>query len=194
MFEHFEAYITAKASFTKDELKLIRSQSTEKKIRRRQIQLHEGEVCRHKIFVAKGLLRTYCTKDDGTEYTMRFSPENWWTTDHESFSNQTPAKCNIEALEDTDAILWTRESFGALLAAIPTLKSVTDKIMSGVIDASQKRILMHISYTAEEKYQEFVNDFPDVFGRVPLHMVASYLGVSRETLTRIRQTQFKRQL
>jgi hypothetical protein len=61
------------------------------------------------------------------------------------------------------------------------------------LDASVERIMMNISYTAEEKYENFINSFPDIFRRVPLHMVASYLGVSRETLTRVRQARFRQQ-
>ena len=187
MFKHFEKYITEKAALTKDELQLARSLSTERKLRKRQLLLHEGEVCRYKAFVTKGLLRTYSIKNDGTEHIMRFSPENWWTVDPESFNSQAPSKYNIEALEDTDLILWTRESFMELCTAVPAFKSFSEKLISSAIDASQNRVLMHISYTAEEKYREFISSFPDVFGRVPLHMVASYLGVSRETLSRIRR-------
>lgn len=193
MFENFETYITSHVDLTKDELKQIRSLSTVKKLRRRQLLLHEGEICRHKIFVSKGLLRTYRLKDDGAEYIMRFASENCWSIDHESYNNQTPTKYNIEALEDSEVILWTQKNTDEMLASIPAFKSFSEKIKANSLDASQNRILMNISYTAEEKYQEFINSFPDIFRRVPLHMVASYLGVSRETLSRIRHAQLKRQ-
>jgi CRP-like cAMP-binding protein len=191
MFEIFETYIRSKANFTKDELRQMRSLSTVKKIRRRQFLLQEGEVCRYKIFVCKGLLKTYRMKDDGTEYIMRFAPENSWTTDHESYNNQTPSKYNIEALEDTEVVMWTLENLNELSVSIPAFKSFGEKLMASSLDASHERILMNISYTSEEKYQDFITSFPDVFRRVPLHMVASYLGVSRETLSRIRHTQLK---
>ena len=193
MFELFETYITAEASFTKDELNLMRSLSTEKKLRRRQLLLHEGEVCRHKTFVLKGLLRTYSTKNDGSEYNMRFAPENCWTLDPESYNNQTPSRFNIEALEDTEVILWSRENLDELLVSVPAFKSYSEKLKAISLDASQNRVLMNISGTAEEKYQEFITSFPDIFRRIPLHMVASYLGVSRETLSRVRHAQLKRQ-
>jgi CRP-like cAMP-binding protein len=193
MFQHFEAYINSTASFTQEELKLIYSLSMEKKLRRRQLLMHEGEVCRYKIFVCKGLLRTYRKKDDGSEYNMRFSPENYWTLDPESYNNQTPSKYNIEALEDAELLLWSRENFEELMVAIPVFKSYSEKLKESSLGASQDRILMNISYTAEEKYQAFITSFPDVFRRIPLHMVASYLGVSRETLSRIRHAQLKRQ-
>jgi CRP-like cAMP-binding protein len=191
MFESFEAYITANGNFTKDELNHMRSLSIVKKLRRKQLLLKEGEVCQYKVFVAKGLLRNYRLKDDGTEYIMRFAPENTWTTDFESFNKKIPSRFNIEALESTEVVMWTKESLTELLVACPTFKTYLDRLMSSSLHASHERILMNISYTSEEKYQDFITTFPDVFRRVPLHMVASYLGVSRETLSRIRHTQLK---
>lgn len=193
MFEDFEAYITSLDDFTKDELKQMRSLSAVKKLRRRQFLLQEGEICRYKTFVVKGLLKTYRLKDDGTEYIMRFAAENAWSVDHESYNNQTPSKYYIEALENVELLQWTKENFDALLDAIPTLKTFSEKIKADNLDASQDRIMMNISYTSEEKYQQFVSAFPDIFRRVPLHMVASYLGVSRETLSRIRHAQIRQQ-
>ena len=193
MFENFERFINAEAVFTKEELNCMRLLSTPKKLRRRQLILHEGEISRHKIFVVKGLLRTYRTKDDGTEYNMRFAPENSWTMDIESYNNQTLSKYNIEALESTEVLLWSREDIEELFSSIPAFKAYSERIKAISLDASQNRVLMNISYTAEEKYQEFITSFPDIFRRIPLHMVASYLGVSRETLSRIRHAQLRRQ-
>jgi CRP-like cAMP-binding protein len=193
MFEKFEAYITAEAELTKEELKYMRSLATVKKVRRRQLLLKEGEVCRHKTFIVNGLLRIYRLKDDGTEHIMKFGAENSWIMDHESYNRQTPAKYNIDALENAEVILWSREHFEELIAAVPALRSFSEKVKENSFNASQERILMNISYTAEEKYEDFITSFPDIFRRVPLHMVASYLGVSRETLTRVRQARFKQQ-
>lgn len=191
MYEVFEAYMTSQASFTAEELKLMRSLATEKKLRKRQLLLQEGEICRHKIFVAKGLLKAYLLKEDGMEYIMRFSPENTWAIDHESFNNQTPSKYYIEALEDSEVVLLNYDNTLQLLETIPAFRMLNDKLKALSLDASQQRILSNISATSEEKYRDFITSFPDVFRRVPLHMVASYLGVSRETLTRIRQAQLK---
>lgn len=191
MFEAFERYITANGDFTPEDLQLMRSLSTVKKVRRKEFLLREGEVCRYKIFVAAGLLRSYCLKHDGTEHIMRFAPENSWTTDHESFKKQTPSKLTIEALENTQVVLWTRENLAELYTSIPAFKSYMERLIDSSLKASQERILMNLSYTSEEKYEDFIASFPDVFRRVPLHMVASYLGVSRETLSRIRQARLK---
>ncbi len=191
MFENFEQLILSETTLTKDELKKVCSFTTLKKLRRKQLLLHEGEICRHKIFVVKGLLRNYSTKDDGTEYNMRFTPENYWTIDAASYNNRQPSKLNIEALENTEVLLWQKEDMESLFAAIPAFKLYSEKLIAGSLDASQKRVLMNISFTPEEKYQEFITSFPDIFQRVPLHMVASYRGVSRETLSRVRHARIK---
>ncbi len=187
MFEIFEAFIATEAAFTPEELMIVRSLATEKKLRRKQLLLHEGEVCRFKAFVCKGLVRTYRTNEDGTESIMRFATENSWSTEPQSYHKLTPSRYNIEALEDTKLILWTRESMEELFVAVPSFRVYSEKLRENSLDASQDRILMNISYTTEEKYQAFITSFPDIFRRVPLHMVASYLGVSRETLSRIRR-------
>lgn len=191
MFEHFEAYIKSHVDLPAEELKYMRSLAMEKKLRRRQLLLKEGEVCRHKVFVVKGLLRSYQLREDGTEHIMRFAPENTWMIDHGSYVNQTPSKYNIEALEDAAVILWSRDDFEELMAASPTIKAFSEKVKETSFEAIQERILVNISYTVEEKYENFITSFPEVFGRVPLHMIASYLGVSRETLTRVRQGRLK---
>lgn len=187
MFEKFAAYITSQASLTSEELHLIRSLAVMKKLRKRQLLLHEGEVCQYKIFITKGLLKTYRLRDDGTETILRFAPENSWTTDHDSFMRQIPSPNYIEALEPTEVICWTQESLNKLMYNIPAFKAYSDTIIAHSLQSSYERIYMNLSYTSEEKYEHFVTSFPDVFRRVPLHMVASYLGVSRETLSRIRR-------
>lgn len=191
MFAEFESYIKEQAKLSDEDLKLIRSMAVERTVRRKQFLLHQGQVCRYKIFVSKGLLRTYRTREDGSEHVIVFSPENWWTTDPESYENLTPALYNIDALEDSEVILWTKNDFVDLFARIPGLKAYSEKLISQNFISSRQRIFSAISSTAEEKYDEFIETYPDIFARVPLHMVASYLGVSRKTLSRIRYTQLK---
>jgi CRP-like cAMP-binding protein len=192
MPESFEAFLTAEANLTKDELSRVSSLSTFKKIRKRQLWLKQGEICKHKLFIVSGLLRTYRLSDNGEEYILRFSPENSWLVDLESFRNGTPSMYNMDALEDTEVMLWNEKSFNELYSTIPAFRKYAQMLMGKTVLDAQERIMMNISYTSEEKYQDFITSFPDVFNRVPLHMVASYLGVSRETLTRIRHAMVKK--
>jgi CRP-like cAMP-binding protein len=187
MFGIFEKYLRQKATFTDAQLELIRTASTTKKLRKWQSILHEGEVWRINCFIASGCMRVYRFDDDGAEHTIRFGIDNWWVSDQESFYAEKPSEYNIEALAASTVITWTKANWEELGATIPSLRTFTEQIMFRGYEAAQRRIFSLISQTAEQKYHEFQNTYPDVFSRVPLHMIASYLGISRETLSRIRK-------
>jgi CRP-like cAMP-binding protein len=186
MFEAFEKYLMAKADLDVEEMNAVRAVSVEKKVRKRQYLLQEGDVCHYGCFVVKGCLRMYGVGENGVEHILRFAVENWWMSDRESFNNGTPSKCNIDALENCEVILIDKPDFINLLTNIPNFKKFVDTLLAKSYDAIQNRVMSNISYTAEEKYQNFITRFPDIFNRIPLHMIASYLGVSRETLSRVR--------
>lgn len=192
MFSDFKDYIKEQANLSDEEIELMRSMAVEKTLRRREFLLHQGDVCRYKIFITKGLLRTYCTREDGSEHIMHFSPENTWFTDPESFENSTPSCFNIAALESTEVVLWAKNDLRYLLTHVPGLKAYFEKLIYRGGHILRQRILSTISSTTEEKYEDFIKQFPHIYERVPLHMVASYLGVTRETLSRIRRAQVGR--
>jgi CRP-like cAMP-binding protein len=187
MVEVFVKYLTDKASFTEADLKKIDAVTVHKKLKRRQYLLHEGQVCQYHGFVVSGLLRLYRVGNDATEHILRFSGENWWVSDYESFQSGLPSKGNIDALEDSQLLLWSKDNWEMLRREIPAFDALQTKLMGRAIDAQVNRLHAAISYTAEEKYHAFLQSFPDFHNRVPLHMVASYLGLSRETLSRIRK-------
>lgn len=193
MFEAFEKYLLSKGHFTQDDLALIYSFCTTKRLRKHQFLLQEGEICNTKTFVIKGLLRAYLLKENGSEYIMRFATENTWMIDHESYTFNTPSKYYIEALENTEIISLTKENTNFLFEKIPAFRVVSEQLREQSMNESQQRILINISYSAEEKYRAFIAANENVFSRVPLHMVASYLGVSRETLSRVRHSEYERQ-
>lgn len=186
MFGAFEKYLKEKADLDAEEINALRAVSIEKKIRKRQYLLQAGDVCHYNCFIAKGCLRMYTIGEDGIEHILRFAVENWWISDRESYNNDNPSKCNIDALENCEVILIDKPNFLHLLATIPKFKNFTDGLLARSYDAIQNRVISAISYSAEERYQNFITRFPDIFYRVPLHMIASYLGVSRETLSRVR--------
>jgi len=186
MFEAFEKYLKEKADLDAEEINAVRAVSMEKKVRKRQYLLQNGDVCHNNCFIVKGCLRMYTVGDDGVEHIIRFAVENWWISDRESYNNGSPSKCNIDALEDCEVILIDKPDFLNLLTTIPKFKNFIDSLLARSYDAIQNRVMSAISYTTEERYQNFITRFPDIFNRVPLHMIASYLGVSRETLSRVR--------
>jgi CRP-like cAMP-binding protein len=186
MFEVFASYLKENSALNDEELEQIRAVVLHQRLRKRQYLLQEGEVCTFNCFVAKGCLRNYRVSEDGSEHILRFAVETWWLSDQESYNKGTRSKNNIDALEDSEVLLIEKQDFEDLLTNIPHFKDFIFNLKARSFDASQNRIMSNISDTAEEKYANFIAMYPDIFNRVPLHMIASYLGLSRETLSRIR--------
>lgn len=187
MVETFRNYLTSKAAFTDAELEQLEATAVVQKLKRRQHLLRQGDVCRYMAFVVSGCMRLYRTDEQAEEHILRFAIENWWMTDAESLRTGQPARSSIEALEDTHVLLWTRENFECLKRGIPAFNELEAQLGARHYDAQINRVYAVISHSAEERYEEFVKAFPDFYQRIPLHMIASYLGVSRETLSRIRK-------
>jgi len=186
-FESFRRYLQEKVELTDAQFDLIRSKSKERKIARREFYLREGEICNFNTFVVKGLMRLYRIDEDGNEHIMRFAPENWWISDRESYITGEPSKFIIDALEKSEVLIWTKEDSEFVYGEIPAFRTFGEGLFAESFIAYHNRIYSSISTTAEEKYENFIKTYPDIFNRVPLHMVASYLGVTRETLSRVRR-------
>lgn len=193
MLTSFQTYLRSCAPFSETEMEDICSAAIQRTLQRNELLLQEGQVCRHKVFVAKGVLRNFATAADGSEHILQFSPENSWTLDVESYDRKTPAQFNIAAVERSEVLLWEKADFDRLLGTIPNLKMLSQELISRNIYSSRHRILSTLSATPEEKYEEFVRVQPGLLARLPLHMIASYLGISLKTLTRIRHAQSHRQ-
>jgi len=191
MFEILAAYLKEKAGLTDQELNLFQEVCIEKKLRKRQYLLQEGDISHYNSFITKGCLRMYRMGKDGTEHILRFAVENWWISDYESYNSGSPSKNCIDALEDSEILMIKKEDFDHLISIIPNFRILRDLLNARSFDASQNRILSNISDTAEDKYHLFTQSYPDIASRLPLHMIASFLGVSRETLSRIRHKYVK---
>jgi len=191
MFTVFENYLKQWTELSDIELSQIREAGVERNLRKWQSILHDREIWKYNCFISSGCFRMYRFGEDGIDHTMRFGIENWWMTDQESYNSGKPSQYNIEALAKSTIILWTKESWQHLLSTIPGLKIFNEGLQARAYEASQRRIYSLISGSAEEKYVEFQQTYPNVFNKVPLHMVASYLGMSRETLSRVRREYVK---
>lgn len=188
----FETYLKTNTNLPDDAIAAIAAAAETRTLKRNQPLLSAGEVCRHKVFIATGLLRTYTIGTNGNEHSLHFSPELTWTLDAESYDNQVPTAVNIAAIEPAQLLLWKRDDFLNLLEHYPQLQNFSAQLIQRTMHATRQRIATTLSTTPEERYDDFVARFPSLMQRLPLHMVASYLGVSLKTLTRVRQAQLHR--
>lgn len=187
MLDVFIKYLRDKITLTDDEVEMIGAVAIQKRLRKKQFLLQEGEIWKYNAFVCRGFLKAFSVDAKGEEHIINFAPENYWTGDRESLMNGTPAKLNIDAIEDTEVILIEKVNFETLCFKIPALNNLVNAILQKSFIVSQNRIQATISLSAEDKYQYFMDKFPAIANRIPQHMIASYIGVTPETLTRIRR-------
>lgn len=187
MFELLLQNISKKVSLTAEEWQLCQSFFTPKKLRKKQYLLQEGDVCKYTAFVNKGLLRSYNIDEKGSEHTIQFALEDWWMADIYSFLTGEASACNIDALEDAELLLITKTAQDDMLLQIPKMERYFRLLMQSSLIAMQRRLIGSLNYTAEDKYLQLLAVSPSIVQRVPQHYIASYLGITPETLSRIRR-------
>ncbi len=188
LFNYIERY--SNSILSSEEKEKIQSLLLPKKLRKKQYFLEEGNVCPYTGFILKGATRQFSVDSHGIEYILQLAVEDWWIVDRQSFMNQTPSKYYIEAWENTELLILPRPNLDAFLE-IPSVRDMFWKMSENNHIASQKRVDDAISLSALERYESFVELHPDMIQRFPLHQIASYLGISRETLSRIRKQSFR---
>jgi CRP-like cAMP-binding protein len=182
-------YIESKSSLSLSNLEKEQIQNVfkERHFRKRQYLLQEGDVCRYMAFIIKGAGRMYAIKDNSHETTIRLAIESWWLGDYESYNLQTPSQFYIEMTEDADVLLITREHMQELIKTIPAVDLMVKEIDRKAAIATQRRIYSSISLDAEERYEQITKTYPEFVRRFPQSVIASYLGISAETLSRVRK-------
>ena len=190
LIKYFNSYSSKPLSG--DEIDLIQSSFAPKKFRKRQYLLQEGEVCKYTAFIIKGAMRQYRVDDKGEEHIIKLYIENWWANDRESFMKQTPSNYFIDAWEDTDALLVTKAANIDLIEHIPALWEWIKVLEANSAIATQRRLNAAISLSAEERYHDLEETYPEFLQRFPQQIIASYLGINRETLSRIRSRGVKK--
>jgi CRP-like cAMP-binding protein len=187
-------YIESKSLLNlNDEEKLLVQEAFKvKHLRKRQYLLQEGDICKYMAFVVKGAGRMYAINESGQENIIRFAIESWWLGDYESYNLRTPSLYHIEMIEDSDVLLITYDHLQKLLKAVPAIDLMVREIDQKGTIATQKRIHSAISLSADERYDLLSKTYPDFIVRFPQSMIASYLGISPETLSRIRKNRFRK--
>jgi CRP-like cAMP-binding protein len=188
----FKKYVLDKSQVSEADFIKIAEVCQVKKLRKRQYLLQEGDVWKYNAFITKGCLRTYTIDDKGNEHIINFGIENWWIGDRESLTSGDPSIFNIDALEDSEVVLITKNNFNQLCHDIPAFNDLINNILQKSFIVAQNRIHTFISLTAEEKYMKFLEKFPHLTMRVSQGMIASYLGITPETLSRLRKQTAKK--
>jgi CRP-like cAMP-binding protein len=159
---------------------------TTQHIKKKDFFLRAGEVCKQVAFVLQGCLRSYATDEQGFEHNLQFAPEGWWITDMNSIIHGTTARLNIDAIEDTQALLLSRDQQDRLLKEVPKLERffriISEKSMAG----SHKRLIDQVSVNAQTRYLNFCEQYPGLIQRLPQKQIASYIGVTPEFLSKIK--------
>ncbi len=159
---------------------------TPKTIKRKQFLLNAQQVARHVAFVTAGCLRAYTIDDNGFEHVLQFAPADWWITDMYSFISQHEGDLNIDAIEDTEVLLLSRQDQLQLFDDIPKFERFFRIITEKSMVSSRKRLIDNLSLTAQERYNTFCNYYPTLINTIPQKQIAAYIGVTPEFLSKMR--------
>lgn len=180
-------YLSSNLEMSEDHMLQIVENYPIKKVKKDAFLLRENEYSKHTFFIEKGLLRQYSIDSKGKEHTISFATENWFVSDRESMYFNQSSAYYIQALEDSDIVMIDAHFIKELSQHIPSFIEFNNKLLHNHIRHLQKRINLLLSASAEERYLEFVAMYPDILLRVPQTMVASYLGITPESLSRVRK-------
>ncbi|MGZ3859374.1 MAG: Crp/Fnr family transcriptional regulator, partial [Flavisolibacter sp.] len=172
---------------TSEELETLQSLFTHRRFRKNQYILQQGEIARYETFVVKGLTRTYEVDDKGQEHVLFFGPEEWWTGDLYSFLSDLPTNYNVDCLEDTEVLQISKKNLDALYEKVPKINQYFRILFQNAFISTAQRVGASLSKSALERYQEFREKYPHIEQRIPNHQIASFLGITPQSLSRIRR-------
>ena len=186
-FGVLRAYLQARASLTAEDLDFIGTKFVPKSLRAHECLQRAGAVAQYAAFVAKGCLRSYVIDSDGREHIVQFAPETWWLADNVSLASGTPSQYFVDAIEDSDLLLIDPPSHETIVERIPVYAAAFRRGLQRHASAKDERIVSSLSAPAQQRYLDFLKTYPSIATRVPQRMLASYLGVTPETVSRIRR-------
>ena len=162
------------------------------KLKRRQMLLKEGEICRFSSFVTQGCLRGFSVDENGFEHVLNFAPANWWIADMYSLITQKPGVLNIEALENTEILTLSKVSQEELYVKVPVFERFFRIITENSLVTYQQRLIDNLSLTAEERYNNFCRRYPTLITYLPSKQIAAYIGVTPEFFSKMRHQMLKK--
>jgi len=180
-------YIAKYVNLTNAEEDFLTSRLTSRKYLKGQYILNQGDISKMQCFIISGCTKMFYLDGNGQEHIIMFSIEDWWTSDLGSFISQTPSDFNVQCLENTEIIEFSYDNIEEIFLEIPKLERFFRKVIEKAFVASQKRIIRNFSLTAKERYVIFRNNYQKIEQRIPQYMIASYLGITKEFLSKIKK-------
>ena len=179
-------YINNFIELTEEEKSYLISNTTYRKYIKGQYIVQHGDICKYTNFILSGCTKNFFLDDNGQEHIIMFAIENWWTSDIGSFITQTASDFNVQCIENTEVIQFSNQNQDEIFKNIPKIETLFRKLLEKALVSSQKRILNNFSLSAKERYLFFKKQYPTIEQRVPQYMVASYLGITKEFLSKIK--------
>jgi len=186
MFELIDANVAKHIQLTQEEINLFHSLLHVKKFKKKQFLLQPGEICNFTGFITKGCIKNYFVDEKGNDFIMSFAIEDWWVGDISSFYEHKPASIFIETIEDTELLMMDFQGNEQLFKGIPKFERFFRILIQRSLTNLQTRFFQTLAKPAEERYLEFLKKYPQVAQRVPQQLIASYIGVTPEFLSKIR--------
>lgn len=179
--QHFEKMIP----LSDQEFDYILSHFTTKKLKKHQFLVQEGDFVMNDYFLVKGLLKAYHTDHEGRDHIVQFAMEDWWITDYQAYFSQSAATLTIDCVEEVELLCLSLQNRDKICAELHKIENFFRRKSNSGYIALQRRILSLLNSNAKERYEQLLQQYPGLFQRVPKTLIASYIGVSRETLSRL---------
>lgn len=185
MMQKLRAHIQDIAPISDEDFELIKTFFTLKKLKKHQYIIQEDEQVKFEYLIMSGVFRAFYLDDSGKEHIVQFATENWWVSDYVSYFRQQPATTNVICMEAGEVLCLTLDGREKLSESFHKMEHFFRVKLTNAYVAQQKRIIALLSSTPQQRYEEFAKLYPDLMQRIPKKYIAEYLGVSRETLSRL---------
>jgi CRP-like cAMP-binding protein len=187
IFDPINKYVAKRISISKKEEAYFNSLLKYKKVKKKDFLLRAGEVCDFEIFIIKGCVRVYYIDANGIEVDLYFAIEDWWVGDLASFYQQKPSQLYIQTIEESELLIISYKNKEKLFEKVPAFERLFRLMLQRANETLINRLISNLSKPAEERYKEFTQKYPTISQRVPQQLIAAYLGISPEFLSKLRK-------